>query len=141
MATRRRLLLLAAAIAVCAPQSDATPVQQPDNSDCGAKYHANATHLLRLGPKAGFGVIFVAHHGNSERKKEFVQQAIASANTYCNASIRLPRTLITSAGGPPLPGAARRLSSRFAPTSPIAYLLALARQQAAGLMTQNVDRS
>ena len=107
MAMRRGFLLLATALAVCSlPSLRASPVQ-PDNSGCGAKYDANATHLLRLGPKAGFGVIFVAHHGYSEKKQQFVQQAITSANSYSYASIRLPRTLITSDGGPPLPGATR----------------------------------
>lgn len=114
MAARRGFLLLAAALAVCVRPSCASPVQQPDNSGCGAKYHANATRMLRLGPNAGFGVIFVAHHGDNEKKQAFVQQAIISANSYRNASIRLPRTLITSDGGPPLPGAARVLTARSA---------------------------
>ena len=106
-ALRRAFLLLAAALCVGAP-SRAAPAPDggvPDNADCGGAYHANATRQLHLNAKAGFGVIFVAHHGVAKKKESFVQQAIASANSYRDASIRLPRTLITSAGGPPLPGA------------------------------------
>ena len=107
---RRAFLLLAAAVAVGAP-SRAAPAPGggvPDNAACGAAYHANATRQLQLNAKSGFGVIFVAHHGVEKKKEAFVQQAITSASSYRDASIRLPRTLITSAGGPPLPGAALR---------------------------------
>lgn len=104
----RALSLLAAALAVVGP-STAAPAPAPlDNAACGPSYHANATRQLQLAPKEGFGVIFVAHHGDAEKKQKFIAQAIESANSYRNASIQLPRALITSAGGPPLPGARPR---------------------------------
>jgi hypothetical protein len=86
----------------------AARAERPENAACGPAYHANATRQLRLAPKEGFGVLFVAHHGDDKRKQAFIAQAITSANSYRDASIQLPRVLITSAGGPPLPGARPR---------------------------------
>ena len=103
----RALSLLAAALVVVGP-STATAAAVPDNAACGPSYHANATRQLQLAPKEGFGVIFVAHHGDAEKKQKFIAQAIESANSYRDASIELPRALITSDGGPPLPGARPR---------------------------------
>lgn len=103
----RALSLLAAALVVVGP-STATAATAPDNAACGPSYHANATRQLQLAPKEGFGVIFVAHHGDPEKKQKFIAQAIESANSYRDASIELPRALITSDGGPPLPGARPR---------------------------------
>ena len=107
----RALSLLAAALAVVRPSTASPAPQSLDNAACGPSYHANATRQLRLAPKDGFGVIFVAHHGDAAKKQKFIAQAIESANSYRDASIQLPRALITSDGGPPLPGARLRDAS------------------------------
>jgi len=94
----RALGLALAALAVAGAAAPSAP--PPDNSACGTAYHGNATRMLRLAPKEGFGVIFVAHHGDEAKKQTFVKHAIESATSYRDASIKLPRALITSAGGP-----------------------------------------
>ena len=105
----RAVALLAWTLCVVGPSTAAPSAPPPpDNSACGASYHANATRQLRLAPKAGFGVIFVAQHGDPERARYFIDHAIRSANSYRDTSIQLPRALITGASALPLPGARPR---------------------------------
>ncbi len=83
-----------------------------NDASCGTHYTPNATRLLQPPSKSGFGVIFVASHGDPEKARHFVGLAIESAASYKRASPRVPRALITSAPRRALPSACDRAAER-----------------------------
>ena len=66
---------------------------------CGEHYHSGATTMLKQTSKEGFGIIWVAHHGDVARHQHFTQLAISSAETYKISSPRVPRAFLTSFPG------------------------------------------
>ena len=73
--------------------------------ECSGEYVPGVIQTLKQTPKSGFGVLFVANHGDPEQHKHFLHLAVQSAQSYARASPQLPLALITNAHPRDLPGA------------------------------------
>lgn len=78
---------------------------EADAVQCSGDYVPGIIQRLPQTPKSGFGVLFVANHGDPEQHKHFIQQAVQSAQSYARVSPQLPLALITNAHPRDLPGA------------------------------------
>ena len=101
----RRALVVTVMVALVA----ASGVGSSDGGSpsCGSEYKAGVTRSLPQTKKSGFGVVFVANHGDPEQHKHFLQNAVEAAQSYARVSPRVPRALITNAREGALPGACR----------------------------------